>query len=100
MYSVSMKPLSDFIKPIEKKSGGINSPFSNAVGLAIEIMGDEAREKKFGYWCGRLRGVPVQKIHEWISVCKREETPIKLFQWLVKEYRSKQSQHKTDDKTS
>lgn len=84
--------ISDLLRMPEKKvktKGGINSVFNDAVARAIECMGDT--EHKFGYWCGRLRGVPPQLISEWISRCKGATSPIKLFQYLLKEYKKKLS---------
>lgn len=82
-----MKSVASFMPAlrVQKKRGGINSTFNDAVGRAIECMGD--KEHTFGYWCGRLRGIPPQVISEWISKCKGATSPLKLFQWLLKEYR-------------
>ncbi len=79
--------------------GGVNSVFNAAVARFLEDIGDKGHP--FGYWCGRLRGVPPQRIHEWISSSKKAKKPIALFQHLLKGYREEKKSypHRSPDTT-
>jgi len=71
---------------LEKKKGGLNSPFNDAVDQVMTFM--RAKET-FGYWCGRLRGIPAQEIHSMMSRAKEGTNRAALFNYLLKEYRKK-----------
>lgn len=82
--------------PTKPKQGGVNSAFNNAVDHVVQFMDEKA---KFAYWCGRLRGVPVQEIWAMLSKAKEGRKPKALFNWLLKEYRAKKlSTPKVDNK--
>lgn len=65
----------------EKKSGGINSPFNAAIGRVCDFM----RDKRFKYWCGRLKRFSPQQIDAMISIAKNDgKKPAAYFNFLIK----------------
>lgn len=68
-----------------KKTGGVNSPFNDAVAFVVGFMGEP---RKFGYWCGRLRGMDSQAIHGLLSQAKEGRNQRALFNFLLKRYRT------------
>lgn len=80
-------------KPIEeKKKGGVNSPFNNAVDFVVVFMGDDTDPKKFGYWCARLRGMTPQQIFAALSRAKAGNKPRALFEYIVKQHQKLSTQ--------
>lgn len=70
------------------KRGGINSPFNDAVGRVCELMND----KRFGYWCGRLKNIPAQEINAMLSIARQDgKKPAAYFNFLVKKKREQLS---------
>lgn len=74
---------------VEKKAGGVNSPFNDVVSQVVEKYSDQidARTKKpwtFGRWCGYLRNIPEYEI---LRMMKDAGNNPRLFNWHVKEYK-------------
>lgn len=65
-------------------SGGVNSPFNDAVDRAIQLL---KLDGKFAMWCGRLRGFSPQQIGFLASQAREGKNPAALFSFLIKKYR-------------
>lgn len=72
----------------KKTTGGVNSPFNDAVDRALDTIGED--KKHFAYWCGRLRGIHPDFVSHMAAKAKDGKNPIALFQWLIKEHRKQQ----------
>ena len=66
-------------------TGGINSPFNDAVDRALDTIGEG--KKDFAMWCGRLKGFHPDYISLLAAKAKLGKKPIALFSWLIKEER-------------
>ena len=66
-------------------TGGINSEFNNAVDRARNAITDITWS--FGRWCGYLRGIPAQKIHEFVAISNQSQNVGRKFFYLVRTYR-------------
>ena len=71
---------------VEPKRGGINSPFNDAVDRVHGTITDQGWP--FARWCGYLRGIPPQKIHEMLSIAMNGRNPGALFHVLVRKYKN------------
>lgn len=81
-----------FNKQVKPKRGGINSPFNDAVGRVCDFMQD----KRFGYWCGRLKPFTAQEIDSMLSIARQDgKRPAAYFNFLVKKKRDGLSTSKT-----
>jgi hypothetical protein len=87
-----MEQIGNLIKGIQEApkptTGGINSPFNDVVAKVIDFMGDN--EHPFGYWCGRLRDIPVCEIYSFMSLSREGKNPQALFNWNLKKYKGRQ----------
>jgi hypothetical protein len=73
---------------VEKQKGGINSPFNDAVERVRTTITDQ--KWSFGRWCGYLKNIPPQTIHEMLGSAKGAKNVGKHFNWLVGEYRKEE----------
>jgi hypothetical protein len=71
-----------------KATGGVNSPYNDAVDRALDTIGED--KKQFAFWCGRLKGLDPQYISFLAAKAKSGREPVALFSWLIKEHRKQQ----------
>lgn len=57
--------------PIQKK--GYRSEHAEAIAKLMEFMGEKGRSERFGYWCGRTRGL---KAYEILMLIERQRDAI------------------------
>lgn len=82
-------------RPVVKPKGGINSPFNDAVSRVCDLM----KDKRFGYWCGRLRGLTGYEVDAMLSVSRRDgKNPAAYFNFLLKKKREQLSTTNVDTK--
>lgn len=73
---------------VVKKTGGVNSPFNEAVNRVKETIKDQ--DWTFSRWCGYLRNIPAIEIQGMIAIAEKNKNPGRHFHWLVKEYKKAQ----------
>jgi len=71
---------------VEKKKGGVNSPFNDAVDRVMKAIPDQ--KWSFGRWCGYLRNVPVFEIQSMIASAEKDKNVGRKFHWLVRQYKN------------
>ena len=79
----------------KKTNTGVNSPFNDAVDRVKNTITDQ--DWSFKRWCGHLRGIPPQTIHEMLGRAKGAKSIGKHFNWQVKEWRKEQKQHESKE---
>ena len=70
---------------VVKTTGGVNSEFNDAVDRARNAVTDVSWS--FPRWCGYLKGIPAQKIHEMVASAQQSNNVGRRLFWLVKNYR-------------